>query len=144
MSLEYIPFLKKDSSGRPLSGETGAALVIAHPGHELCWISWLEKERPSVFILTDGSASDGKPRLEPTTELRARLGVSPGAIYGRLTDGEVYRAILSGNAGVFCALAEELTQIFIHEQFDYVACEAIEGYNPTHDLCGFITTAALA
>lgn len=144
MSPQYIPFLKKDSSGRPLSGETRAALVVAHPGHELCWIGWLKEERPSVFILTDGSGSDGKPRLQPTTELLTRLSVPAGSIYGRLTDREVYRAILSSNFGIFCALAEELAEIFTRQRFDYVACEAIEGYNPTHDLCGFIATAALA
>lgn len=144
MSTQYIPFLKKDFSGRPLSRETRAALVMAHPGHELCWIGWLKEARPRVFILTDGSGSDGRPRLEPTTELLTRLSVPAGSIYGRLTDGEVYRAILTGNVGIFCTLAEELAEIFARQRFDYVACEAVEGYNPTHDLCRFITGAALA
>src|SRR5207253_5484219 len=31
-----------------------AALVIAHPGHELRVYHWLRLARPSVFILTDG------------------------------------------------------------------------------------------
>lgn len=35
------------SSGR-------AALVVAHPGHELRVYGWLEQARPRVFVLTDG------------------------------------------------------------------------------------------
>jgi hypothetical protein len=144
MSAQYIPFLKKDFSGRPLSREARAALVIAHPGHELCWIGWVKEARPCVFILTDGSGSDQKPRLEPTTDLLTSLSASTGNLYGRLTDGEVYRAILSSNVDIFCALAEELAETFARQRFDYVACEAAEGYNPTHDLCRFMTGAALA
>lgn len=144
MSTQYIPFLKQESFGQPWSRETRAALVIAHPGHELCLIGWLAEARPCVFILTDGSGSEGAPKLEPTTELMERLHVSAGDIYGRLTDREVYGAILSGNPRIFCALAAELAEIFADQRFDYVVCEAMEGYNPTHDLCRFITGAALA
>jgi hypothetical protein len=143
MSTEYIPFRKKNASGQP-SGETRAALLIAHPGHELCLMGWLKKARPCVFILTDGSGSGDQPRLDPTTELLSRLSVPAGEIYGRLSDAEVYRAIISGNAGIFCDLAGELAEIFTCQRFDYVVCEAVEGYNPTHDLCWFIIEAALA
>jgi hypothetical protein len=34
-----------------------AALVIAHPGHELRALHWLRLSRPCVFVLTDGSGS---------------------------------------------------------------------------------------
>src|SRR5207302_1404403 len=31
-----------------------SALLVAHPGHELRVHGWLERERPLVFVLTDG------------------------------------------------------------------------------------------
>jgi hypothetical protein len=31
-----------------------AALVVAHPGHELRVFHWLRLARPCVFVLTDG------------------------------------------------------------------------------------------
>jgi hypothetical protein len=141
---QYIPFLRRDSSGRLLAGEARAALVTAHPGHELCLFGWLKQARPRVFILTDGSGSTGEPRLGLTTKLLTHTGAREGTIYGRLTDAQVYRAMLGGDACFFVILAVELAEIFARERFDYVACEAVEGYNPTHDVSRLITGAALA
>ena len=144
MTLKHIPFVRRNSSGRPLAGQARAALVTAHPGHELCLFGWLKQARPRVFILTDGSGTDGEPRLRSTTELLTRTGAHQGTIYGRLTDAQVYRAMLGGDACFFVTLAAELAEIFARERFDSVACEAVEGYNPTHDVCQLVTVAALA
>ncbi len=144
MTTQSIPFLKQDFSGPQAPRETRAALVIAHPGHELCLLGWLTEARPHVFILTDGSASGREPKLASTTELLARLNAPAGQIFGHMTDAEVYRAILNADVRIFCELAAELADVFIQQRFAYVVCEAVEGYNPTHDLCRFITEAALA
>ena len=53
-----------------------AALVIAHPGHELCVYGWLETVRPRVFILTDGSGRSGQSRLKSTEEILSVVGLS--------------------------------------------------------------------
>lgn len=143
MTSEYIPFMRTDFTGRRVAGETRAALVTAHPGHELCLYGWLKQARPSVFIFTDGSGSTGEPRLGLTTKLLARTGARAGTIYGRLTDTEVYRAMLDGDIRFFVAHAAELAEVFARERFDYVACEAAEGYNPTHDVCRLVTEAAI-
>jgi hypothetical protein len=74
MTSEYIPFMRTDFAGRRIAGEMRAALVTAHPGHELCLYGWLKRARPCVFIFTDGSGSTGEPRLELTTKLLARTG----------------------------------------------------------------------
>lgn len=121
-----------------------AALVTAHPGHELCVLGWLKRARPCVFVITDGSGRSGEPKLEATTDLLARAGASRGSFYGRWTDAYLYRAMLCGDTGFFVGLAAEFADIFARERFDYVACEAVEGYNPTHDLCRLLTGAALA
>ena len=53
----------------PADGRDKAALVISHPGHELCVHHWLETARPDVFVLTDGSGRSGISRLDSTTKI---------------------------------------------------------------------------
>src|SRR4051794_29308473 len=51
-----------------------AALVVAHPGHELRVHGWIEAVRPLVHVLTDGSGSSGRSRLESTRRVLGPTG----------------------------------------------------------------------
>lgn len=117
------------------------ALVIAHPGHELRVHRWLELNRPLVFVLTDGSGNHGVSRLGSSTALLGQAGATAGSIYGRLSDRELYRAILGGDLGLFTALADELAGGLA--DVDVVAGDAVEGYNPGHDVCRLLLNAAV-
>jgi hypothetical protein len=44
-------------------------VVVAHPGHELRVLDFIARTSPLVAVLTDGSASTGRSRLEQTTAL---------------------------------------------------------------------------
>src|SRR5262245_39398749 len=93
---------------RPASWEgRRAALVVAHPGHELRIHHWLERARPLVFVLTDGSGRNESSRLASTSATLERVGATSGQLYGRFSDRELYRAILAGEADRFVALADE-------------------------------------
>lgn len=120
-----------------------AALVVAHPSHELRVHGWLEQAQPYVCILTDGAGRSGEPRLSRTSEVLARAGATQGVLYGRLTDLEVYAAILSGDSELFAGLVEELAQAFVTEQIDYVVGDAAEGYSVAHDICRVMIGAAV-
>src|SRR2546428_12628279 len=120
-----------------------AALVIAHPGHELRVHGWLELTRPKVFILMDGSGSSGRSRLASTTRILSQVGAEPGPIYGRLTDLMFYSAVLNHDPNVFINLAEELAEAFIQAEVQYVAGDATEGYNPAHDICRLLIDTAV-
>jgi len=126
-----------------LSYPARAAMVVAHPSHELRLHGWLEKARPYVCVLTDGAGRSGESRLRQTSEVLANAGARQGAIYGRLTDAQVYSAILDGNAELFARLVAELAQVFVDEQIEYVVGDAAEGYNVTHDICRPIIGAAV-
>jgi len=76
--------------------EACGALVIAHPGHELRVHGWLEKARPLVFVLTDGSGRSGLPRLNSTRKVLLDAGAKTGPIFGRFTDAETYASIPRG------------------------------------------------
>ncbi len=120
-----------------------AALVVAHPSHELRLHGWIQQARPYVCVLTDGAGRSGESRLPRTTEVLARAGATPGAIYGRLTDLQVYTAVLEGNSELFSELVEELAQTLAEQRIEYVVGDAGEGYSVTHDVCRIMIGAAV-
>jgi hypothetical protein len=120
-----------------------AALVIAHPGHELRVYHWLNLARPLVFVLTDGSGYGGASRLPKTTSILKSLGSPVGSIYGPLTDLDIYSAILEGDINIFIEIAAELSKAFVDNEIEYVVGDAMEGYNPTHDICRLLINAAV-
>ncbi len=120
------------------------ALVVAHPGHELLVYHWVEKHRPIYCCLTDGSGGWATSRLSSTTRLLNTVGASVGPIYGRYPDTLVYRLLLDGRVDVFVALAQELAAALAKAGVDCVAGDAIEGFNPAHDVCRLIVNGAVA
>lgn len=123
--------------------DSRAALVVAHPGHELRIYQWLLLARPICFVLTDGSGNAGKSRLHATTNIIEHVGARRGGIYGRLTDQAIYAAMIEGDVEVFIGLAKEMTRELVEQEIDYVVGDAIEGYNPAHDLCRFLINAVV-
>jgi hypothetical protein len=117
--------------------------VIAHPGHELRVHRWLELARPMVIVLTDGSGHSERSRLASTTAVLERTGATPGPLYGRLSDRALYRAILGGEGDLFTSLADEIAAALDAAGVDYVAGDAVEGFNPGHDMCRLLLNAAL-
>lgn len=103
----------------------------------------MDQARPYVCILTDGGGRAGAPRLARTTEVLAHVGAKQGTIYGRLTDLEIYAAILNGDSDLFAGLVDELAQAFVAEQIDYVVGDAAEGYSVAHDICRVMIGAAV-
>lgn len=110
-----------------------AALVVAHPGHELRLFHWLELDHPTVFVLTDGSGRSGKPRIDSTRAVLAATGCAEGSVMGRFTDAEVYRAIMKGDVRGIAEVMRELRSALAG--FQTIVFDAMELYNPTHDLC---------
>jgi len=118
-------------------------LVVGHPGHELRVYGWLMTARPIVHVLTDGSGSDGQSRIGSTTALIDDVAATHGTIYGRLSDRDVYRAILARDHRPFIALADELAADLLRHDVGVVAGDAVEGFNPSHDVCRYVINAAV-
>jgi hypothetical protein len=120
-----------------------AAVVVAHPGHEVRIHGWLERERPTVFILTDGAGRAGRPRIAATTEYLKRFGMPPGRLFGQFTDTEIYRRVLARDLDSFVRLSEELAEAFVASGVECVTGDASEGYNTSHDIARLLTNAAV-
>lgn len=129
---------------RPSGGvHVPAALLVAHPGHELRLAQWVAETRPCLFILTDGSRSLGQStRVEASRELALGLGATVGAVFGRHSDREVYGWILAGDPEPFVALARELADCFVQRRLHTVVVDAWQLYNVSHDLWHLTVRAA--
>jgi AcrR family transcriptional regulator len=139
------PLNARDAPPAPSpESEMRAALIVAHPGHELRVHHWVELARPLALVLTDGSGRTANSRLGSTTRVLGRAGARIGPVYGRFTDAAIYEAMLERRHDVFLALLEEITGCLIAERIDYVASDALEGYNSSHELCGVVVGAACA
>jgi hypothetical protein len=123
--------------------EGNAALIIGHPGHELRIHHWVETARPLTFVLTDGSGRGQQSRLPSTTNVLHRAGAKPAPIFGRWTDAQAYEILLSGNLAALAGLTRELGQALIANEIQAVVADAMEGFNPTHDLCRHLANAAV-
>ena len=120
-----------------------AALIVAHPSHEARLHGWLEAASPQVYILTDGSGLSGRPTIARAAAYVEQVGAKPGSVFGRFTDRELYGAILEQEIDLFCDLTDELAGEIIEKQFDYVVGDAMEGYNPVHDVCRIVVDCAI-
>lgn len=121
-----------------------AALCVAHPGHELRIHHWLEIYRPQTFVLTDGSGHGDHGRLDATRRVLEQTGAIPGAVFGRWTDRDAYRVIVEHRLDEIQDLVLELADALADLGAGLVASDAVEGFNPTHDLCFVLAEAAVA
>jgi hypothetical protein len=114
-----------------------AALVIAHPGHELMIHHWLETERPVVYALTDGSGSQGKDRLAGSRTVIDRAGARIGAVFGWMPDRAWYEAILARDASPFISVSKAIAEDMA-DTTETMVVDAVEYFNPMHDLAAVV------
>ena len=126
-----------------LDGRTSWFLIFAHPGHELRAYHLLERAQPTVAVLTDGSGSTGKSRLDQTIELLGSTGARVAPVFGPLSDRGAYAALMASDPGPFLILRDRLASALWGQHRAAVLVDAAEGYNPVHDVCHWIGRAAV-
>jgi hypothetical protein len=131
--------LESLSANKP--GKT--VLMIAHPGHELRVYGWLSKVKPLVCVLTNGAGHTGKSRLASTSHILESVGTTSGSIYGEYADTEIYQAVLAHDFSFFTDVVDDLVQLLIGQEIEYIVGDASEGYNPGHDICRLLIDAAV-
>ena len=120
------------------------ALVVGHPGHELRVFGWMCEHRPLVCVLTDGSGRHGISRLASTAKLIAQSGARSGEVFGPVSDSGMYRALLEKNIPLFLDILNDIADSMVRHDIDFVAGDASEGFNPTHDICRVLVNGAVA
>ena len=120
-----------------------AALAIAHPGHELRVHGWLQRARPLVLVLTDGSGGRGSSRLASSERILRQARARLGSLFGRFPDRQIYQAVLDGNAQLFLDLAVVVALELVRNRIEVVVGDAAEGAILTHDLWRGIVNRAV-
>lgn len=98
--------------------------------------------KPRVCALTDGSGHHACSRLGETAALLRDAGATAADIFGRFTDREMYAAILDRDTTLVESLVSELAEELTENRISLVVADAMEGFNPIHDLCRMIAGAA--
>jgi hypothetical protein len=119
-------------------------LIVAHPGHELRLFNWMERERPLVFILSDGSGGAQSSRLDYSVSTIRAAGATMIEGSGQRSDREWYAAILAGDISAFTKTADAITAAALTAHAPLVVSDAADGYNPLHDLCQAVGSAVVA
>jgi hypothetical protein len=104
----------------------------------------MERVRPIVSVLTDGSGSTNVSRLEESRAVLAATGARPAAGFGLVTDREAYAALMAGDARPFLGKLDGLVETLLTDGVHTVVVDAAEGYNPVHDVCHWMGLAAAA
>jgi hypothetical protein len=117
--------------------------VVAHPGHELRAYHLVERVRPVLAVLTDGSGSASTPRIGESRSVIERIGGSPAAVFGSLTDRDAYDALISGRTHRFAQLVDAIAGEVLARGVTAIVIDAAEGYNPIHDVCHWIGRSAI-
>lgn len=105
--------------------------VFSHPNHELAIFGLLKRLRPTLVFLTDGG---GEKRIGETRRGLESIGLGGRAIFLPYTEKSFYDALLHVNTGFFYDVASELRTILRSEKPEQILCDAVEYYNPVHDM----------
>ena len=131
-----MSYTRDVAAGRPL-------LLHAHPGHELRLFGWMEQHKPTLLLMTDGSGG-GAPRTQHSLQSALRAGAHPGAIFGMAPDRDWYAAILNSDLTMFNTVISALVETASANRSTLVVSDAVDGYNPMHDLCEVVAASAVA
>lgn len=121
--------------GRPV-------LIHAHPGHELRLFHWMERYKPLVLLMTDGAGGAARARTQLSAECVEQAGARAGDAFGVMSDRAWYEAILRGDTEPFEAAIDTIVESAGPGRL--IVTDAVDGYNPMHDLCEAVGAAAAA
>ena len=115
-------------SGSP-SGRTLA--VLSHPNHEAVVYGLWQRWRPFTVYLSDGGA---KARVEETRRGLDRIGLGNQALYLNYEEALFYRSLVDQDVSFFLEIIQRLKDTIVETKPDRILVDAVEFYNPVHDL----------
>jgi hypothetical protein len=115
-------------------------LVFSHPNHEIAVLGLINRLCPHLIYLTDGG---GEARVDQTKE--ALEDYRPASThYLNRSEESLYDALLQGDSQFYRGVAAEVNAIAAHLDANSVYCDAVEFYNPVHDVALPVVRSAFA
>lgn len=116
-------------------------MVFSHPNHELAVFGLVQRLRPWMVFLTDGG---GPRRVDETRRGLDGLGLLDRATFLNHPEAEFYDRLLARDHDYWRTVVARLRAVFAATTPVRVLCDAVEFYNPVHDLSLPLVRAALA
>lgn len=114
--------------------------VFSHPNHEIAVFGLARRLRPHLLFLTDGG---GEHRIDQTRRGLDSIGLADQARFLRATEQSFYDALLHRDAGFFAEVVGEIAHAIDDLSAEQVYADAVELYNPVHDMTLPLVAAAL-
>jgi hypothetical protein len=105
--------------------------VFSHPNHELAIFGIIQRVRPHLLYLTDGG---GEERVKETRNGLARLGLLDQATFLPYSEQSFYDALLSRDVLFFSEVRDAIRSRYRAVLPEQITCDAVEFYNPVHDI----------
>jgi len=115
-------------------------VVFSHPNHELAILGLLQRLRPQIVYLTDGG---GRKRISETEEGLASVGLRNQATFLNYTENAFYDSLLACDHMFFKRISDQVGALVNWWRPAQILCDAVEFYNPIHDLTVPIVHRAL-
>ncbi len=109
-----------------------AAFVFSHPNHEVAALGMITRLQPSTIVyITDGG---GEHRVNETKAVLSQIGLAGSAVFMNRSEDSFYNAILNLDCEYFQVISNFIKQLFGSNHDPSVFCDAVEFYNPVHDM----------
>jgi hypothetical protein len=115
--------------------------VFSHPNHELAVFGFVQRFRPTLLFLTDGG---GAQRVAETRAGLESIGLADQAQFLNHPEAALYEALIRCDVGFCQRLVAEIATVIDAVQPQSIFCDAVEFYNPVHDLSLPLVLAAVA
>lgn len=118
-----------------------ALAIFSHPNHEISIYGMAVRERPSIAYLTDGG---GGARLEGTVKSLEAVGIQFREAAGILHSEEsFYEALLRKDLSFWKSISSAIAELVLFHRPEVILCDAVEYYNPVHDMSLPLVLSAL-
>lgn len=124
----------------PFQISATTVVVFSHPNHEIAIFGLLQTLKPHLVYLTDGGA---QARVDQTRQGLESIGLLDRALFLKYTEKSFYEALLACDLEFYKEVAGQLRAFFQAIGPQQILCDAIEFYNPVHDMSLPIVRAAL-
>jgi len=104
-------------------------MIFGHPAHELALFGFMQRFRPQIVVITDGG---GEERIRQSRAGLESIGLE--ATYLKFAENDFYAALLRRDVTFFEGVSESLSLEIAAFQPDQIFCDAVEFYNPVHDI----------
>lgn len=94
--------------------------------------------QPVVMVMSDGSGGADVSRIDYSRRHVQSVGGTLAAHSGRVPDRDWYSAIRDGDVAFFESFITSSLELLAQAQPDYLVCDAVEHYNPLHDLANVV------